>query len=210
MTTGSGPSGGLAGTQTSSLLRGSGPYAAPRTASRLLPSPLTRLMPFRRPAGLHPARVISPSIAVPSLRAVRLPRIPYIPPVSPATARHHHQTRLLDDGSLPVPKCHGAIQSIPDGIQIHPRSYLSATVHPPSRRFSMLRSLLLGATLFAFAAPAVAQSSPDWTGFYVGGRVGYVATPLDTGSSVLFDKNLDGTFGDTVTTAAGANAFSTG
>ena len=74
----------------------------------------------------------------------------------------------------------------------------------------MLRTLLLGAATFAFAAPAVAQSAPDWTGFYVGGRVGYVATPLDTGSSVLFDKNLDGTFGDTVTTAAGANAFSTG
>ncbi len=74
----------------------------------------------------------------------------------------------------------------------------------------MLRSLLLGATLFAFAAPAVAQSAPNWTGFYVGGRVGYVATPLDTGTSVLFDKNLDGSFGDTVTTASGANAFSTG
>lgn len=74
----------------------------------------------------------------------------------------------------------------------------------------MLRSLLLGATAVALAAPAAAQTSPNWTGFYVGGRVGYVATPLDTGTSVLFDKNLDGTFGDTVTTPAGANAFSRG
>lgn len=74
----------------------------------------------------------------------------------------------------------------------------------------MLRSLLLGAAVFAFAAPAAAQSSPNWTGFYVGGRIGYVATPLDTKSRVLFDRNLDGQFGDVVTTAAGANAFSTG
>ena len=64
--------------------------------------------------------------------------------------------------------------------------------------------------MFAFAAPAAAQSAPNWTGFYVGGRVGYVATPLDTRTRVLFDKNLDGHFGDTVTTAAGANAFSPG
>ena len=74
----------------------------------------------------------------------------------------------------------------------------------------MLRSLLLGVAVFAVAAPAAAQSSATWTGFYVGGRVGYVATPLDTGSRVLFDRNLDGQFGDVVTTAAGANAFSTG
>ncbi len=74
----------------------------------------------------------------------------------------------------------------------------------------MLRSLLIGAAVFALAAPAAAQSNPSWTGFYAGGRVGYVATPLDTGSRVLFDRNLDGQFGDTVTTTTGANAFSPG
>ena len=74
----------------------------------------------------------------------------------------------------------------------------------------MLRSLLLGAALFAVAAPAAAQTSPNWTGFYAGGRIGYVATPLDTSESVLFDRNLDGTFGDVVTTTTGANAFSPG
>jgi outer membrane immunogenic protein len=34
--------------------------------------------------------------------------------------------------------------------------------------------------------------------------------PNDAGSSILFDRNLDGRFGDAVTTAAGANAFSSG
>jgi len=74
----------------------------------------------------------------------------------------------------------------------------------------MIRSLLLGAAVFAIAAPAAAQTSPNWTGFYVGGRIGYVATPLDTDARVLFDRNLDGQFGDVVTTTTGANAFSTG
>ncbi|MDQ3144131.1 MAG: outer membrane beta-barrel protein [Pseudomonadota bacterium] len=74
----------------------------------------------------------------------------------------------------------------------------------------MLRALLLGAAAVASAAPAAAQSAPNWTGFYVGGRIGYVATPLDTGSRVEFDRNLDGDFGDTVTTVSGANAFSPG
>jgi outer membrane immunogenic protein len=70
--------------------------------------------------------------------------------------------------------------------------------------------LFAAAATMALAAPAAAQSAPSWTGFYVGGRVGYVASPLKTSQSVLFDKNLDGSFGDTVTTAAGANAFSPG
>jgi outer membrane immunogenic protein len=74
----------------------------------------------------------------------------------------------------------------------------------------MIRSLLIGAAVFAVAAPAAAQTSPNWTGFYAGGRIGYVATPLDTGSSVLFDRDLNGSFGDTITTVSGANAFSPG
>jgi len=74
----------------------------------------------------------------------------------------------------------------------------------------MIRDLLIGAAVFAIAAPAAAQTSPNWTGFYVGGRIGYVATPLDTGTSVLFDRGPDGQFGDTITTATGANAFSPG
>lgn len=74
-----------------------------------------------------------------------------------------------------------------------------------------MKSIILAAVAtVALAAPAAAQTASNWTGFYVGGRVGYVANPLNTKETVLFDKNLDGQFGDTVTTAAGANAFSPG
>ena len=61
----------------------------------------------------------------------------------------------------------------------------------------------------AFAAPAFAQEADDkpFDGLYVGGTVGFDAQPNDVGSTILFDRNLDGTFGDTVTTSAGANAF---
>jgi outer membrane immunogenic protein len=69
--------------------------------------------------------------------------------------------------------------------------------------------ILAAAATLAAAAPAAAQTA-DWTGFYAGGRIGYAATPLNAKDRVLFDKNLDGSFGDTVTTAAGANAFSPG
>ena len=73
------------------------------------------------------------------------------------------------------------------------------------------RNLLLTAALLAAAAPAFAQDADgSWTGAYVGGRVGYAWQPNRNGETVLFDRNLDGTFGDTVTTAAGANAFSPG
>jgi outer membrane immunogenic protein len=74
----------------------------------------------------------------------------------------------------------------------------------------MLRKTIFGALLVAAATPAAAQTASDWTGIYAGGRVGYVAAPLNSRETVLFDRNLDGQFGDTVTTAAGANAFSPG
>lgn len=76
----------------------------------------------------------------------------------------------------------------------------------------MLKSLsaaaLAGTALFS--SPALAQNADDWTGFYVGGQLGYGFQPNDDGESILFDTNLDGIFGDTVRTAAGANAFSPG
>lgn len=62
------------------------------------------------------------------------------------------------------------------------------------------------------AMPAAAQevARAPFSGVYVGGSVGYDAQPNDVGSGILFDRNLDGVFGDTVRTAAGANAFSPG
>lgn len=59
----------------------------------------------------------------------------------------------------------------------------------------------------ASAAPALAQ---DWNGGYVAVYGGALSDPDDSGDRVLFDTNLDGRFGDTVNTAAGANAFSPG
>ena len=65
----------------------------------------------------------------------------------------------------------------------------------------------------ATAAPALAQSEDDaraFEGFYVGGSFGGAFQSNDganSNSTVLFDRNLDGRFGDTVTTVAGANAF---
>lgn len=62
------------------------------------------------------------------------------------------------------------------------------------------------------AAPAFAQAdgAQSWTGPYVGGRLGYAFQRNDKNETVLFDTDLNGSFGDTVTTGTGANAFSPG
>ena len=59
------------------------------------------------------------------------------------------------------------------------------------------------------AVPAGAQT---WKGGYLGGSIGtgIPRDDADADETVLFDTNLDGTFADTVRTAAGANAFSPG
>ncbi|MES2554262.1 MAG: outer membrane beta-barrel protein [Pseudomonadota bacterium] len=78
----------------------------------------------------------------------------------------------------------------------------------------MMKAFLTCASLTLLAGSitsAYAQSSDSWTGPYAGV---YVGTMLDADNSdadsFLFDTNLDGNFGDTVFTAAGANAFSPG
>jgi len=70
--------------------------------------------------------------------------------------------------------------------------------------------ILAAVSSFAVAAPAAAQEEKPFDGFYVGGSVGYDFQNNDVGSTIQFDRNGDGTFNDQVTTAAGANAFSTG
>lgn len=70
----------------------------------------------------------------------------------------------------------------------------------------------LAASLSAVAAvPASAQDATarGWTGPYVGGQIGVSYIDNDR-PQVLFDTNRDGSFNDTVRTAAGANAFSPG
>ncbi|SFP94243.1 outer membrane protein [Sphingomonas rubra] len=100
---------------------------------------------------------------------------------------------------------------------------------------SIIAAALAGATLVAtpvlaqdgtYSAPAdapmattadtsttMAETTADapFAGIYAGGSFGFAAQPNDAGSSILFDRNLDGRFGDTVTLAnTGANAFSPG
>src|SRR5262245_20913908 len=65
-------------------------------------------------------------------------------------------------------------------------------------------------TFVLFAGAGTAHAQRKWTGAHVSGQVGRGFQPEDSGELVRFDKNLDGDFGDTVTTAAGANAFSPG
>jgi len=76
---------------------------------------------------------------------------------------------------------------------------------------------LLGAVgvvgLSLAAAPAMAQDmvdEPAFDGFYVGGSFGMSVQNNDIGETILFDRGLNGSYGDTITTAAGANAFSPG
>ncbi len=63
------------------------------------------------------------------------------------------------------------------------------------------------AVMFANAGAASAQS---WKGVYVGGFVGGAVMNDGAAETVAFDTDLNGVFGDTVRTAAGANAFSPG
>lgn len=78
----------------------------------------------------------------------------------------------------------------------------------------MRNILLIGAVAAAtFATAAQAQETTDrapFSGIYVGASGGYDVQPNDVGSSILFDRGSNGSFGDTVSTAAGANAFSPG
>lgn len=73
-----------------------------------------------------------------------------------------------------------------------------------------LTALLAGA---AISAPAMAQDARDthFDGPYISGTIGLAAQGNDNRSDrIVFDKDGDGSFDDTITTAAGANAFSPG
>lgn len=80
------------------------------------------------------------------------------------------------------------------------------------RAVPLFTASLLAASV---AVPAAAQTTWDneeqsWSGVYVGGTVGLAAQKNDRGETVVFDTNRDGTYGEAVTTVAGANAFSPG
>jgi outer membrane immunogenic protein len=71
------------------------------------------------------------------------------------------------------------------------------------------RRVSLAALMLASSVAATAQTA-SWTGPYFGGRLGYSQQPEDKNETILFDTNLDGTFGETVRTSGGADAFATG
>ncbi|MEO6222635.1 MAG: outer membrane beta-barrel protein [Vicinamibacterales bacterium] len=78
-----------------------------------------------------------------------------------------------------------------------------------------IRAAIAAAALLTLglATPAQAQmaSSPDaWKGLHLGVSVGGAILRDGSNNTVVFDKNLDGTFTDTVLTAGGVNAFSPG
>ena len=77
----------------------------------------------------------------------------------------------------------------------------------------MIRKTLLSLALVALTSPAFAQSDDagdKWSGFYVGASIGNTDPRGGDDGTLLFDTNLDGSYGDTVRTGAGADAFSPG
>ena len=77
----------------------------------------------------------------------------------------------------------------------------------------MKKMILATAAAAAFtmvAGTASAAEDSGWTGFYVGVSAGLADRNEAGGETIAFDTNLDGKYGDTVNTAAGANAFSPG
>lgn len=69
----------------------------------------------------------------------------------------------------------------------------------------------LALLLAGVASPALAQSVPDWSGPYVGVYGGVLENNEDSGEGLVFDRDFDGQFDDTVVlNGATASAFSPG
>lgn len=64
--------------------------------------------------------------------------------------------------------------------------------------YRTLSAASLAVLLAGVAAPALAQSSPDWTGPYIGVYGGVVENNEDAGEALVFDRDFDGEFDDTV------------
>ena len=80
-----------------------------------------------------------------------------------------------------------------------------------------MRKFIAAAFLLStgLATPALAQDGwdeerPEFGGFYVGGSIGATLESSDDSETILFDRDLDGDFDDTVTLSGGGNAFQPG
>lgn len=73
-----------------------------------------------------------------------------------------------------------------------------------------MRKLLLATASLTLLAGAAQAQDASWTGPYVGVSAGLADRNEKSSEAIGFDTNLDGTFDNTVNTAAGANAFSPG
>ena len=60
----------------------------------------------------------------------------------------------------------------------------------------LLTTTAIGLAALGATAASAQDSASSWTGFYVGGQLGYGWQPKDGDEVVNFDRNLDGTFGD--------------
>jgi len=69
---------------------------------------------------------------------------------------------------------------------------------------------LAGAALIATPALAQSDESLAFDGLYVGGSFGGAFQSSDRGSSIQFDAGRNSSFGDTINTAGGTNAFAPG
>ncbi|MFZ5706215.1 MAG: hypothetical protein ACOY5R_13260, partial [Pseudomonadota bacterium] len=77
-----------------------------------------------------------------------------------------------------------------------------------------LAALLAATAASVLAVPAVAQDnrdpSQDFDGPYISIGGGATLQGSDRGETLVFDTNRDGSYGDTVTTVGGTDAFSPG
>lgn len=64
--------------------------------------------------------------------------------------------------------------------------------------YKTLSAASLAVLLAGVAAPALAQSVPDWSGPYIGVYGGVVENNEDAGEGLVFDRDFDGQFDDTV------------